>query len=210
MRTDAETAAHARRDGNRLSVVLPDPADTGFSVRCDCLARNAPARAARAGDGTWSQGCQRPYGRLIRTRISAGMSGSSVRAAARVKGQPLITYGCASSWPAAGRLDPAPLERFPGAFRAVQADLRAPVRTARGIRPDLRPSSSRRQPVRCRSSGASMATDASSCDERRNAWRTLGPVSGQGKRGVLHGPRARGLVGRLQPARLERPAATCV
>lgn len=168
--------AHRCRDrgscascGNRLSVVLPDPADTGFSVRCDCLARNEPARVARAGDGTWRQGCQRPYGRLIRARISAGMPCSSVRAAARVNGRPLITsrtrpesrrHCCASSWPAAGHLDPAQLERFPCAFRAVQPDLRTPVIAARGIRHDLRQSSSRRQPVRCRSGASPLAMNA--------------------------------------------------
>lgn len=56
----------------------------------------------------------------------------------------------ASSWPAAGHLDPA-LERLPCACRAVQADLRTPAIAARGIRQDIRPSSPRRQPVRCRS-----------------------------------------------------------
>ena len=110
--TDAETAAHARRDGNRLSVY----------ARVFLPACLAPLSAPRP----------------------ASTASLSLRLA------PARRSCRASSWPAAGRLDPA-LERLPCACRAVQADLRTPVMAARGGRQDIRQSSPRRQPVRCRS-----------------------------------------------------------
>ena len=127
---DAETAAHARRDGNRLSVYacvfLPA-----------CL---APLSAPRP----------------------ASTASLSLRLA------PARRPCCASSWPAAGRLDPA-LERLPCACRAVQAALRTPViATAESgmisISGNHRPAGSL-----CATAQGRLATNASSRDECRNA-----------------------------------------